>query len=302
MQTDNMNSFLSAAIQLNSQPDLSYNLKQCHLYIQKAAEQGADFIALPENFAFLGDDAEKNRQAPRICENVLSVFPEWAKETKSHILLGGFPIPHKMTSSPGQPFQAGGASGNKVLNRSVLISTTGEIVAQYDKIHLFDISLSAEEHYRESDQVAAGELETVVARASLDKNGGQKKNRSSQNVNIGMSICYDIRFPELYRQLTLKQADVLTIPAAFTRPTGEAHWEVLLRARAIENSCYVVAPAQTGLHGKSRKTYGHSMIIDPWGRILADAGTEPGIALARIDRDHLKEVRRKLPSLQHRVL
>ncbi len=295
-----MNRFLAAAIQMNSQPDVNHNMKQVGEQIKKAAYEGAAFAALPENFAFLGDEEEKHRQAENIAEHVMEQLPKWAKEYGLTILAGGFPVR---------------SDSSKVYNRAMLFDAAGDILGQYDKIHLFDISLSKEESYQESELVEAGQHQAIVCDTDLGLNPHPAKRYTGDKstvkrdigddkpgTRIGLSICYDIRFPELYRKLSEQGADVLCVPSAFTRPTGEAHWEVLLRARAIENSAYVIAPAQTGLHGKKRTTHGHSMIIDPWGRVLADAGTGPGTIFAEIDTAYLQDVRQKLPSLKHRVM
>lgn len=278
-----MPKFLAAAIQMNSQPDLEQNIEKAEELVEQSAEKGACFVALPENFAFLGNDTEKHRQAERISEAVLTDIPKWAQSYGVYLLAGGFPVRAKT---------------EKVYNRAIMVNPKGDLIAQYDKIHLFDISLSDEEHYRESDWVEPGpkEAEQMASMVcDIEPDNGTL-------VRIGLSICYDVRFPELYRHLSNLATQVLCVPAAFTQPTGEAHWEILLRARAIENSCYVIAPAQTGRHGEKRKTYGHSLIIDPWGKILSDAGTFPGVALAEIDPKYLNEVRENLPSLRHRVL
>jgi deaminated glutathione amidase len=273
-----MSKFLAAAIQLNSQPDLSESMNHTFRAIEEAALQQAQFVALPENFPFMGNEQEKQRLADPISEAVLEKIPEWAKTFGINIMAGGFPVR---------------AESGKVFNRAILVHPDGKITARYDKIHLFDVDLSEDETYRESETVEAGKPEPVAGEVFFGEN---------VPVTIGLSICYDIRFPELYRILADRGADIICVPAAFTRPTGKAHWETLLRARAIENSCYVIAPAQTGIHGTKRKTHGHSLIIDPWGRILADAGTEPGMALAEINTETIGKVRRKLPSLRHRVL
>lgn len=262
----------AAAIQLNSQPDIKKSLSDARQLIDKAVDAGAEFICLPENFAFLGNEKEMYEHAAQIGEAVEDQLPEWAKTFGVTIMAGGYPSP---------------AGEEKYYNRSILITPNGEIAASYHKIHLFDVDLSEGEFYRESDNVEPGRISSVVYKS---------KNLPA----IGFSICYDVRFPELYRQLMEKGTDILTVPSAFTKTTGEAHWNVLLRARAIENSCYVIAAAQTGRHGKKRETFGHSMIIDPWGNILKDAGTEPGYITADIDLQVLKEIRRKLPSIEHR--
>lgn len=269
-----MSTFKAAAIQLNSQPDVKKSMEDVHHWVEMAANEGADLICLPENFAFMGDEREKFSQAGEIAAYVEDQLPEWAVEFDVTILGGGYPA---------------SAGEGKIFNRSILILPDGELAASYDKIHLFDVDVSKRETYRESATVQSGKPEAVVVR------GGDLP-------GIGFSICYDLRFPELYRKLSEKGAEIITVPSAFTKPTGEAHWEVLLRARAIENSTYVIAPAQTGRHGKKRETYGHSMIIDPWGRVLKDAGSEPGLILSVIQLRVMQEIRRKLPSLQHRRL
>ena len=262
----------AAAIQLNSQPDVEKSLGDAYRFVAEAADDGATFICLPENFAFLGREKEKMDHAAEIQQAVDEQLPAWAKELKIFLLGGGYPV---LTE------------GGKMYNRSVLIGPDGTTVAQYDKIHLFDAVVSEDESYRESAHVQGGKPEAVVY-------------ESEDLPSIGFSICYDVRFPELYRKLMEEGAVLLTVPAAFTRPTGDAHWKTLLRARAIENSAYVIAPAQTGRHGENRFTYGHSMIINPWGEVLADAGEEPGFITAEIDMDVIEEVRRKLPSVHHR--
>lgn len=304
-----MSIFRAAAIQLNSQPDLMQNMEKIEGYVEQAVREQAGFIALPENFAFLGSEKEKHRQAEAISDIVMERIPQWASQYGITILAGGFPVR---------------APGGKVYNRAMVVGPAGEIQGRYDKIHLFDISLSEQESYRESDLVEAGSpQQAVICETQIglleghnlsettppshhntgeETHSGRNSGDDNSVIRFGLSICYDVRFPELYRRLTDQQADILCIPSAFTRPTGEAHWEVLLRARAIENTAYVIAPAQTGIHGKRRKTHGHSMIIDPWGRVLADAGREPGILTAEIDPGYLRNIRQKLPSLQHRKL
>jgi predicted amidohydrolase len=175
-------------------------------------------------------------------------------------------------------------SDDKTANRSYLVASDGRIAARYDKIHLFDVDLPNGESYRESRTVIAGE-QAVTA----DLPWGR----------VGLSVCYDLRFPQLYRVLAKGGAEILSVPSAFTETTGRAHWQLLLRARAIENGCFVIAPAQGGKHANGRSTYGHSMIVGPWGEILAEAGTEPGIIMADIDLDEVAAVRARVPSLQH---
>jgi predicted amidohydrolase len=175
-------------------------------------------------------------------------------------------------------------SEGKTANRSYLIGPNGRIAARYDKIHLFDVNLPSGETYRESNTVAPGE-EAVVASLPWGR--------------VGLSVCYDLRFPQLYRALAKNGAEILTVPSAFTETTGKAHWHVLLRARAIENGCFVIAPAQGGTHANGRKTYGHSLIVGPWGDILAEAGTEPCVISAELDLGEIADVRARLPSLHH---
>lgn len=264
----------TAAIQLNSQPNLDTNMIEVYRWLEKAASKEAKLICLPENFAFMGNESERMKQAEEIAEIVEESLQVWAEELDVYILAGGYPVP---------------AGKGKVFNRSILINPGGAIQAMYNKIHLFDVELSENEVYRESDMVQGGR-EVVVSKLQ------------EFEMNLGLSICYDIRFPELYRQQADRDVDIITVPAAFTRPTGRAHWEVLLRARAIENSAYVIAPAQTGKHGSKRETWGHAMIIDPWGRVLSNAGTEPGRAFAEVDSSVVADTRKKLPSTNHRIL
>jgi len=264
----------TAAIQLNSQPNLDTNMIEVYRWLERAASRGAKLICLPENFAFMGDEKERLQQAGEISEIVADCLQEWAEELDVYVLGGGYPVP---------------AKDGKVFNRSVLINQDGEVQAVYNKMHLFDVNLSDDEVYRESAMVEAGGQVVVSTLPEYE-------------MKIGLSVCYDIRFPEIYRQQSEQGVDIITIPSAFTRPTGRAHWEILLRARAIENSAYVVAPAQTGKHGDKRQTWGRAMIIDPWGKVLSNAGTEPGMAMAEIKTDVIAEIRNKLPSLEHRRL
>ncbi len=199
----------------------------------------------------------------------LPVFSDLAKELKIWLLAGSLAIK---------------VSETKTANRSFLFAPDGRISARYSKIHLFDVQLASGEVYRRSHTVAGGE-EAVVAETPW---GG-----------VGLSICYDVRFPQLYRRLAQKGAFLFTVPSAFTVPTGSAHWHVLLRARAIENGAFVMAPAQGGEHANGRKTYGHSLIVSPWGEVLAEAGTDPGVIVADIDPELSTEARAKVPNLQH---
>ncbi|MBJ7898348.1 MAG: carbon-nitrogen hydrolase family protein [Cyanobacteria bacterium RI_101] len=270
-----MKPYLVAALQMTSQPDLERNLLQAEELIELAARRGADLVGLPENFAFLGPEADKVAQAEAIAAQTEKFIQTMARRYQVSLLAGGFPVP--------APEEAG-----KAYNTAVLVAPTGEELSRYYKVHLFDVNVPDGNTYCESNTVKSGAAYPPVY-------------RSEEFGNLGLSICYDVRFPELYRHLSAQGAEVLFIPAAFTAFTGKDHWQVLLQARAIENTCYVVAPAQTGRHYQRRYTHGHALIIDPWGMILADAGEEPGMALAEINPGRLKQVRQQMPSLNHRV-
>ncbi len=260
-----------ACIQFTAAFDVAVNMKTIQSMIREAAGKGARLIATPENTDRLGGDPSVKLQTahPQETHPMLPLFSSLAKELNIWILAGSVSIK---------------ISDDKLANRQLLFSPSGEIVSAYDKIHLFDVDLPNGDKYRESDLF----------------NGGQKTALSDiDGIKLGHSICYDVRFAYLYRSLAQAGAQVLTIPAAFTVPTGEAHWEVLLRARAIETGSYVIAPAQTGEHDGGRKTYGHAMIIDPWGRILADAGLAPGIIYADLDMAEVDKARSAIPALKH---
>lgn len=269
-----MKSYLAAAIQMTSVPNLQKNLAQAEEFIDLAVRRGAELIGLPENFSFMGDENEKLAQAHEIASETEKFLKTMAQRFQITLLGGGFPIPSD--------------SGDKVYNTALLIDPSGQELARYHKVHLFDVNVPDGNTYRESSTVMAGvQLPPVYSSKELG--------------NIGLSVCYDVRFPELYRHIAYKGGDILFVPAAFTAFTGKDHWQVLLQARAIENTCYVIAPAQTGINYARRQTHGHAMIIDPWGTILADAGEQPGVAIAEINPSRLEQVRRQMPSLQHRV-
>lgn len=262
-----------AAVQMTSTPDPTHNLDQAHAFLIDAVSQGAEFVAFPENVFLL---TSNSKDTIRIAKEQNSVWKEtlseWAIEHDVWILGGSIPVP---------------APKGKLTNTSFLFSPEGKAVARYDKIHLFDADVAGDREYRESKTFKAG-TRPVVARTSLGK--------------VGLSICYDLRFPELYRKESKAGAQVLFVPAAFTVPTGQAHWDVLTRARAIENLCYVVAPAQWGTNFEGRETYGCTRIIDPWGRILAERPKGTGVSIADLDLGKLEEIRNKLPALEHRKL
>ncbi|NET37849.1 MAG: carbon-nitrogen hydrolase family protein [Cyanothece sp. SIO1E1] len=268
-----MKSYLAAAVQMNSVPDLKKNLAQAEDLVDLAVRQGAELVTLPENFPFLGDESAKIAQAAAIAEASKKFLKKMAQRYQITILGGGFPVP---------------VESGKVYNLALLIGPNGEELTRYEKAHLFDVNLPDGNTYQESSNVLAGiHLPTVYPSKELG--------------NLGLSVCYDVRFPELYRHLSGMGAEVLFIPAAFTAYTGKDHWQVLLQSRAIENTCYVIAPAQTGMHNERRQSHGHAIIVDPWGVILADAGDKPGVAIAPIEPSRLEQVRRQMPSLKHRV-
>lgn len=264
---------LIAAIQLTSGADKAQNLDTATRLIRRAAALGATFVGLPENFAWMGPESERTGAAEPLEGPTLSRMAELAREQQITLLAGSI--------------LEEGAPEGRCYNTSVLFGPEGERRALYRKIHLFDVEVHDGATYRESAAVAPG-TEAVVAETALG--------------TLGLSICYDLRFPELYRQLSARGATLLTVPAAFTLMTGKDHWEVLLRARAIENQAYVIAPAQWGRHSEKRQTFGHAMVVDPWGLVVARASDGEGVALASLDRELLQRIRRDLPALQHRRL
>lgn len=268
-----MKPYLAAALQMTSVPDLAKNLAQAEELIDLATRRGAELITLPENFSFLGDEKEKFSRAEEICAASEKFVKTMAQRYRITLLGGGYPVP---------------APDGRTYNRALLVNANGEALSQYDKVHLFDVDLPDGNNYQESNDVTSGTALPIVY-------------QSNRLGNLGISVCYDVRFPELYRQLSKDGAEVLIVPAAFTAFTGKDHWQVLLQARAIENTCYVIAPAQTGFHNARRQTHGHAMIIDPWGITLADAGDNVGMAIAEIHPSRLEQVRRQMPSLKHRV-
>lgn len=267
-----MSTFFAAAIQMTSGDDIAANIAALEPLVAKAVAMGATLVTTPENVFYMRREGTASMADVPMLQHA---GVEWAQQTaarhKIWLLLGSI-----RAKEPGM---------EKPFNRSILISPEGDIHAHYDKIHLFDVSLPGGHRYLESNQATAG-YQAVLAPTPL--------------ATLGLSVCYDLRFPTLYRQLALKGATVLAVPSAFTRPTGEAHWHTLLKARAIENACYVIAPAQCGTHPGGRETYGHSIIIDPWGTVLAEAGAgEPGVIVAEIDPQLVARVRTQIPVLEH---
>jgi predicted amidohydrolase len=264
-----------AAVQLNSTPDLKRNLARVRELIEEAGSQGAQLIALPEHFAYLGPEDRHPPSAQPLGGPLVAQFGELAKSLKIFLLLGSFPE----VTTPGE----------RLFNTSVLLGPEGNVLACYRKMHLFDVDLPGTSSFQESRCIQPGR-EVVVAPLP------------GTPFTAGLSICYDLRFPELFRALTDQGADLLLLPAAFTRTTGRDHWEVLVRARAIENLSYVVAPAQYGQHSKGRHSYGRSLIVDPWGLILAQAPDGEGVIYATLDHERVQRLRRELPCLSHRRL
>ncbi|MGA9522464.1 MAG: carbon-nitrogen hydrolase family protein [Myxococcaceae bacterium] len=264
---------LIAAVQMTSGADKARNVDTAIQWIQRAASMGCTLVGLPENFSWMGPEQERAAAAEAIDGPSLSRLAEVARERRIALLAGSIPET--------------GAPGGRFFNTSVLLGPDGERLAVYRKIHLFDVDVGDGARYRESEAVAPG---TEVV--SADTPAGR----------LGLSVCYDLRFPELYRKLVDQGSELLAVPAAFTLMTGKDHWEVLLRARAIENQCYVLAPAQFGQHSEHRRTYGHAMIVDPWGLVIARASEGEGVAVAPVDRALLERVRRNLPCLAHRRL
>ena len=265
------NSFTAAMVQMRTSLLHEPSLEQGTRLIRQAAAEGADYVQTPE----VSNMMQANRKA--LFEHLkteeddpsLKAYRALAKELKIYLHIGSLALRF---------------SPEKAVNRSFLIAPDGMVLASYDKIHMFDIDLPGGESYRESANYQPGETAVIS-----DLPWGR----------IGLTICYDLRFPALYRALAEAGAFFLTVPSAFTRKTGEAHWHVLLRARAIETGCFVFAAAQAGRHENKRETYGHSLIIAPWGEILAEGGTEPGIFMAKIDPSRVDAARKSVPSLQH---
>lgn len=261
-----------AAVQLRSGIEPAANRAHALPFLREAAMAGARFIATPENSLRLDRDRQRMLAAvgPEAGDSELKAWGRIAQELGVWLLMGSGAI----------------ANGEgKVFNRSFFFNPDGKIVARYDKINLFDVTLGGSETYRESETVEGGANAVLV--------------EGPQNAKIGLTICYDVRFAPLYAGLARAGAEIITVPAAFTVPTGQAHWEILLRARAIETGAFVIAPAQGGKHEDGRSTWGHSMIIDPWGKVLASLDhDEPGVIVADLDLDQVAAARAKIPAWQ----
>ncbi|MDB4968416.1 MAG: Aliphatic amidase AmiE [Myxococcales bacterium] len=266
---------LAGAVQMTSGGDLAANLDKARELVTEGAARGAKLIVLPENFAFLGEDERGKFQVAEPIPGdgpILTAMRELARTLAVDLVLGGMPEAQSPTH---------------VHNSSVYVDAGGEIRGIYRKIHLFDVAIPDGATFTESASVRPGEQPIVI-------DAGHGK--------VGLTICYDLRFPELYRALTHQGARILTVPAAFTLHTGRDHWHALLRARAIENLAFVIAAAQFGRHNPKRVTYGHACIIDPWGHILAEVGDHEGVAVAELDFEYQERLRRELPALDHRRL
>jgi deaminated glutathione amidase len=281
VRLSNMSDLVVAAVQMSSTDDVGVNLQRAGELVRQAATAGAMLIGLPENFAYLGNDNDHRLALAEAVPGtgaatpagpvgpILGAMQELARGTGTWLLLGGFP-------------ERG--SERRIRNTAVLLDPQGTVAAVYRKIHLFDVDVPGGRRFRESESIEPGG-EVVVAETPW---GG-----------LGMSICYDLRFPELYRSLAVRGARLIAVPSAFTLQTGKDHWHVLLRARAIENQVFVMAPAQFGAHGPNRASYGHALIVDPWGAVIAECGDHQGFALGRLDFAYQDQVRSALPCLSH---
>jgi nitrilase len=273
-----------AALQMITGADVQTNLDSAARLIQEAASQGAAMVALPEYFCFMGaNDKDKLAIAeapvppgamPGEQSPLQRHLAQWAEKFGVWILGGTVPIV--------------GSDADHVYNASIVFSATGQVAARYDKMHLFCFD-NGRERYDEGQVLQAGQT-PVACDMAIDGAAWR----------MGLSVCYDLRFPELYRHMMAPPCDILAVPAAFTYTTGQAHWELLLRARAVENQCYVIAPAQGGRHDNGRRTWGHSMVIDPWGEVLAVLPEGEGVVMAEVKAERLAQVREQLPALSHR--
>jgi len=264
-----------ALIQFTAARDPAPNIETVSALVREAVDGGAEFVLTPEVTDMLEPSGKAGLEKAQTMDGhqALAAFRELAAEVGRWLLVGSVVVR-----------RGSGEQSQPLANRSVLIDARGALAATYDKIHMFDVDVDDGQRYRESERFRPGE-QAVIAETPWAK--------------VGMSVCYDVRFAALYRMLAHHGAEILTVPAAFTAVTGAAHWHTLLRARAIETGSFVLAPAQTGTHAEGRQTFGHSLVVDPWGEVLADGGTDPGIVRADIDLDAVSEARRRIPSLRH---
>ncbi len=265
----------AAAVQMTSTPDMAANVGRAREFIQEAAHHGAYLVALPEHFAWVGPEGETPPSAQPLDGPLVTGFRELARNLGVFLLLGSFP---ELTHPGRRPY-----------NTSLLLGPGGELLAAYRKIHLFEVNIPGGPVFQESRHVQAG---SEVVSVFLPKTP----------FTAGLTICYDLRFPELFRALVDKGVNLYFVPAAFTRETGRDHWETLLRARAIENLAYVIAPAQYGVHAPGRSSYGRALIIDPWGTVMAQAPDGEGVIYGLLDHKRLTALRQQLPCLSHRRL
>ncbi len=268
---DSKNRFRAALVQMRTGKDIQENLVQAEAFIREAARRGANYVQTPENTLIMEVDAEHllEKISPEDQTEGVAQFSRLAKELGIWLHIGSLAVK---------------VGKGRAANRAFLFAPDGEAICRYDKIHMFDVDLPSGESYRESATFEPGKCAYV---AEIPWGG------------LGIATCYDMRFPEQYKALAQAGAKFLTAPSAFTKVTGEAHWHVLLRARAIENGCFVFAAAQGGRHANGRTTYGHSIAISPWGEIIAEAGTEPGVIVADIDSGEVDRVRARIPALDH---
>jgi nitrilase len=260
-----------AAIQMSSGPRVADNLDFAKRHIAEAAMAGATVVVLPENFSLMAEKHSDRLAAAQAQDEIHTFLSEAAREHRLVVIGGSVPLP---------------AAAGRVTNSCLVYGQDGERLARYDKMHLFDVELEGGESYGESGYIESGDEPVVV---------------NAVGTRIGLTVCYDLRFPEVYRELVREGAEILTVPSAFTLPTGQAHWEVLLRARAIENFCWVIAPAQVGNH-PGRSTWGHSLIVNPWGEVVAEKLSDTGLLFAEVNLSELRELRTRFPSLTHRRL
>ena len=276
-------SFRVACVQVNAGDEMAENLARAAKLIREAHAAGADFVATPENVSMMtsGRDNAFAKAAPEASHAALAAFRALSRELGIWLLVGSLSV---RLEGGRDERGARGQDAPRLANRSFLLDRQGAIVGRYDKIHMFDVNLSSGQSYRESESFRPGAAAELV-----DTPWGR----------LGMTVCYDLRFAHLYRALAQAGARFLAIPSAFTRVTGEAHWHVLQRARAIETGSFVIAPAQCGSHVGGRQTFGHSLIVDPWGEVLADGGESPGVVIAEIEPARVRESRARVPALTH---
>lgn len=277
-----------AAVQLVATPRVEDNLEQAKSLIAQAADEGAELVALPEYFCLMGHkDRDKLGIAEADGDGPIQQMLSGAARRHNVWLIGGT-LPLRLDGEP----HDSAAAECRALNSTLVFAPDGSRAARYDKVHLFRFD-DGERRYDEA----------ATLRAGREPRAFDVTSRSGEFWRVGLSVCYDLRFPELYRALMRPEpCDLIVVPAAFTYPTGQAHWELLLRARAVENQCYVLAPAQGGRHENGRRTWGHSMLIDPWGEVLAVQPEGPGVVMGEMTRERIDQVRSQLPALSHRVL